>query len=173
MAKSVVLLAPLLGFLLVLITFNNPDAPEAPEAEAEETGVRMRRELFETDSEMELRMMVNLVTPLMAILRSKIRLPDADAEESRAARADSFYNPDRSSYGGYGGGGCGGGCGGCGGGGGGCGGYDDGCCEEDIYPLVALAGLAALFVYLVFINGGAGKRRRRHIHRIFHDDRLG
>lgn len=164
MSKSVVVLAPLLSCLLVLITFNNPDVPEP---EADKVTGRVRRQLLETEAEMELKMMVNLVTPLMAIFRTNRTLipPDGrrmdSADMNKQLRTGRNYNPDRSSYGGYGGygGGCGGGCGGCGG----CGGGYDGCCEEDILPLLALIALAALFLYLAFINGGGGKRRRRHV----------
>lgn len=166
MNKSVVIFTPLLSCLLVFVTFNNPHAPEA---QVEKTPVRARRQLLETESEMDLKLLVHLVTPLMAILRPNRTsvTKKMDAKDTGGEfLSNQIYNTGRSSYGysggGYGGGGCGGGCGGCGGCGGGYGGYGD-CCEDDVLPILALIALSALFIYLVFINGGAGKRRRRAV----------
>ena len=157
MAKSTVLLVPLLSFLLVFIAFNNPHTGNTS------LPVRKRRQIEqetptepEAEPEAELKRMVNLVEPLMAILRRRKR-------SSRAVRRN-YLDVDRTSYGYGGGGGCSscGGCGSCGGG------YGEQCCEEDILPLLALIGLASLFLYLVFIAGttttkAAAARKRRQL----------
>lgn len=170
MGKLTIVISALVCLLVAVARQSLCDSEVFPDRAADRSTDDEEANDVELESERQLKRMLAIVSPLMAIVRK------ADGVEKRSVQSDRRYDlvdddwrnspSAKNGYGGYGGGGYGGGGYGGGGYGGGSYGYGSYCCQkkDDLLPLLALLGLAGLLLYLIAIASktttAAGRRKR-------------